>query len=366
MATEIYRIIGSSVDSVTAAFVDPTVTKAIDLMGPTIAAGLVLYIMIKGYNIVLGGGHDNFADFMQRAIKMSIITMLFLNADNYKTYVVSLFDHIQTEFIASLVYSATSDATGVAVDTSSVNNIYGLLDNSLTTAFDLAAEAWANVGWDTGFGPSLAWTICALIIIVAGIIITAVGAATVIGAKFLLAVLFAIGPVFFVALMFPLTARFFEGWFSQVLNFSFTIIFVGILAGFGNLMFTDIISGSKLDGSASPLAITGEIFVSAFVLYWAQKHIMPVVGVLTGGFSIAAATFSSMMHNPISAAINRGMGALNSPSTRWDASRGQYVKDSRAGHFLRGNTMMNQGYRDHVRANWRGNWGTGGNIKRRR
>lgn len=364
-STQIYQNIGGSVDNVVNAFITPSITSTLNLVSPLLIAALTLYIVVKGYNIILGGAHEPFADFVQRTIKMSVISMGFLSADVYYDNVVKVGNDIESSFISALAYSQTNQ-DGLTANINSTSSVYSLLDYSLSQAFTLADQAFGQSHIYNGFGDALAWTIAGVVIILAGIIITAVSAATIVGCKFMLAVLFAIGPLFFILLMFPITSRFFEGWLSQVLNFIFSIIFVGILAGFGNLMFAHIIAESDFTQDPSGWLVAGEVIVAAVILYWAQKNILPVVSVLTGGVSLAAATFTSLMNNPISRAGSAIKNALNRESTRYDRGRGQYVRDSRMGHLLRGNTLASKGYRDHVKANWRGNWAGGGKIGKKK
>lgn len=123
--------------------------------------------------------------------------------------------------------------------------IYQVLDQSLGKGFEIVGVCFQKAdeaGWN--FGSVLGWVIAGLVVAVGTVLVAMLGGAVIIVAKFSLAVMFALGPLFIVSLMFPATARFFDSWFSQVMNYVLTIVIMAIIMTFAMKAYDAFIAGA--------------------------------------------------------------------------------------------------------------------------
>jgi type IV secretion system protein VirB6 len=181
--------------------------------------------------------------------------------------------------------------------------------------------------------------------------------------------MFALGPLFIVSLMFPVTARFFDGWFAQVMNYIVTIVIMGFIMTFSTKAFDVFISTADFSaGEMNPVFASLQIGTLTGVLCWIILQSTAMASGLAGGLSTAAMSIRHMV-SPVAASKNFADGAgnkLNPMTTRRDMQSGMMVTTRRANHLVAGNTMWNPAYRQHVISNIGKHWGkaSGGSVKK--
>ncbi|WP_281661161.1 type IV secretion system protein [Microvirgula aerodenitrificans] len=351
MDPQVFQFIGMTVQNATDAFVQPAATNLMSALQMVLVTGVALYITLTGYAISTGAVESPFMTFMKQCVKIIIISFFALTADGYVNGVMGAFNGLESGLAQAMQTGSGSTA-----------NIYQLLDQSMGKGFELVGICFQRAdeaGWN--FGSVLGWAFAGLVMATGTVIIAALGGAVVIVAKFALGVVFALGPLFIASLLFPATARFFDSWFSQVMNYILTIVIMAIIMTFAMKAFNAFIGGADLagEGESNPVYVALQVGALCFVLGWIIQQAGGMATGLAGGVSMSAMGIRHLMM-PAKGAYNMA----NPMTTRRDMQSGMMVTARRGNHMVAGNTMWNPAYRQHVMSNMGKNWGkaSGGSV----
>lgn len=201
----------TKLSSALTSYVSDTATSIIGAIGPVAAQLLTLYFIIYGISMMRGLIEEPISDFAMRVIRNSLILALALNIGLYNGQIVSFLWN-SPDALAAYVSGSSSGSTE--------NMNY--LDNLMTQFYNLGDKFWAYSSGMTSvdLGPK----IIAVLVWLAGVVVTVYAAFLLILAKMALAVILGIGPIFVLLLMFDGTKRFFESWLGQALNYVFVVV----------------------------------------------------------------------------------------------------------------------------------------------
>ncbi|WP_233574801.1 type IV secretion system protein [Pusillimonas sp. NJUB218] len=181
-------------------------------------------------------------------------------------------------------------------------------------------------------------------------------AATIIMAKLGLGIMLGLGPLFIAALMFPVTAKWFDKWFEQALAYILEIAITMVVVSVGVELFKALFDRVISTTTDNPISSFVQIIALALIIFFAQRKTSGLGARLAGGIAFDAVTFRSMA---------QGIGnVVNPKTTHRDVQSGMMVTAGRTNHMIAGNTMWNPAYRQHVLQNMGKNWGpaTGGSV----
>lgn len=359
----VFQFIGQTVTNATDAFVTPAAQKVMFGIQMMVLAGVTIYITLTGYGIMSGAVQSPMSVFLKQSAKIAIIAFFALTVDGYVNGVMSAFAGFE-EGLGSFM-AGTPDTAGPT-------SIYAILDQSMGQGFELVGQCFQKAD-EAGYnmGSVLGWGIAGIIVGAGTVVIAVIGGAVVIVAKFGIAIMFAVGPLFVVSLMFPVTARFFDSWFGQTLQYTVVVILVAVVMTFAMKAFNYFIQGADFsgDGTSNPLFASLQIGTLCAVLYKLIRETGQTAASLAGGISSAALTLRDLA-SPVTGGLNVARGAtnmINPVSTRRDLQSGMMVTARRSNHLLAGNTMWNPAYRQHVLTNLGRNWGRakGGKVTKK-
>jgi len=344
----VFQFIGDTVTNATNAFVTPAATNLISALQIIAVTGVTLYIVMTGYAISTGAIESPFWTFAKQCVKIIIISFFALTVDGYTNHVIGALNGLET---------GLSDAMNTGGGTS--QNIYQVLDQSLGKGFELVAKCFQKAdeaGWS--IGAALGWICAGIVMAIGTVLVSMGGGATVIVAKFALAIVFALGPLFIMALMFPATAKFFDSWFGQVMNYILTIVIMAIIMTFAMKAFDAFLAKTDLD-QQNPMLAALQIGVLTGVLLYIIKQAGGIASALGGGMSLAAVGIRHMVA-PLTAPGRAAVGAYNTmnPMTTARNMKTGMMETARYGqHFRAGNTRWNPAYRQYLNQNRSSNWG---------
>ena len=224
----------------------------------------------------------------------------------------------------------------------------------LDVAYDMLGKAAKREFFEIG---QMFWDLInALMMAIAVFLIHLPAAATIIMAKLGLGILLGIGPLFVAALMFPITAPWFDKWFQQAMAFILEIAIVMVVVTVGVALYKALFDKVIVTGADNPIASFVQIIALALIVLFALKKTSGLGSQIAGGISFGAVTFRNMAE---------GVGSVVNPkTTRRDMQSGMMVTAGRTNHMMAGNTMWNPAYRQHVMQNLGKNWGpaSGGKV----
>jgi type IV secretion system protein VirB6 len=256
-------------------FIVKTFSTVIIELTPVAIAALTLYLTIYGYMIMTGRIQEPMSDALLKCIKIGFIVAFALVANTYQEIVIGGFNALEAKFMSFLGGSG---------------NAFETLDKSFTTGMQRTVEALSKAGIIKGeFGFYLAAV--AIFIVVLALCLIAAGMMLV--AKVAVALLLGLGPLFILALLFPVTARFFDAWLSQLMNYLFLLLFAVTTAGIAVTFIDGFIADSILTGQV--YFNTAQIVGAGFLLVFLLKQVPSIASGVAGGISLQTAGLSQMM-----------------------------------------------------------------------
>ncbi|OAI20332.1 hypothetical protein A1359_21075 [Methylomonas lenta] len=355
----VFQFIGDTVKNATDVFVTPAATNLMTALQLVALTGVTLYITLTGYAIATGAVESSFWTFVKQCIKISIIAVFALTVDGYVNGIMVAFEGLET---------GLSDA--MATGGAPAGSVYETLDTSLGKGIAIVEQCFQKAD-EAGFnvGSALGWFAAGVTVAIGTILVSMIGGAVIIVAKFAVAVMFALGPIFVMSLMFPITARFFDSWFAQVMNYTLTVVITAIVMTFAMTAYDTFVAAADFSGSgdSNPMFAAMQIGALTGVLLWILLQVGGMASGLAGGISMAAMGIRHLMM-PVTGGLNatKSVGNMINPmSTRRDMQSGMMTTARRGNHLIAGNTMWNPAYRQHVAQNMGKNWGraSGGSIK---
>lgn len=359
----IFQWIGESVDAALSAFVNTTAGTTVTSIVATAVGLTTFYYVLMGYQMIAGRITQPASQFVISAAKFLMISTFALSADNYLNWIVETMRGLETGLAAAWSGAEVAPAS-----------VYAVVDSALGKGWGIAGDLWeqaVNRSWDE-IGMSLGEMVNAVVIAIATLIVALPAGAMIIVAKAALALLFGIGPFFIMALMYPVTAKWFDSWLGQVLTNIFSIALLATCLSFAVKIFETFVSAVDLNGDQNTLFTALQIATLSWVLMWTLKHVNQIGAGLAGGISSSAITFGQMAAGAARGltAPGRGMKAaantLNPQSTRLDPTTGFQTTSSRLEHMAMGRTVLNPAYRQGLRDKIEKGWSEapGGTVKR--
>lgn len=314
-----YSELFTKLNAALTSYISDVATSIIGAIGPVSAQLLVLYFIIHGIALMRGLIEEPITDFLMRAVRISLIFAFALNIGYYNGQVVNF-----------LWNSPDALATYVSGGAYVGNNSMSFLDNLMSRVYDLGQVFWDydSSGPSVDIGPK----VIAILVWLAGLLVTAYGAFLFVLAKMALAVLLGIGPIFILLLMFESTKRFFESWLGQALNYLMVVV---LTSGAVKLILTII--ESYLPNATAVAGETGSVSAA-----------IPAIG-----FSVIGALVM-MQLSSVASALGGGVAVstLGAGAAVWSKAKGAAggAKNLASGKTL--SDMRAQRRAKETNANW--------------
>ncbi|WP_034657980.1 type IV secretion system protein [Chelativorans sp. J32] len=264
----------NKIDTLTQSFVTDISSRAIAEITPVASVGLTLGFIAYGLLIIRGAVDMPVADFLARCLRTGIIVSIAMAGGLYQT---SIADAIMATPDA-LARAIAGGATGGA----SAANI---IDQAAQQGASYVSQAWEQAGLLSKDG--LTYAFIGAIGALATAAVVGVGAVFVTVAKVALAILAGLGPIFIVALLFQSTARFFEQWAAQVLNYALTIVLFSVVFTLLMEIFGGYMVDAKFDGAQNVGYTLIGMLVISIVSVGLLLQLPSIASGLAGGIGIS-------------------------------------------------------------------------------
>ena len=204
---QFYQHAMADLDAVLTAYVGSTAGNVIGALSGVASTMLAIYIVLWGLGVLRGFVSEPLLDGVFRIVRLSVVLGLCISLPRYQSAI--------SNNLFAMPDALAGAVTGVPPGTSA-----SFLDALMQQIYEFGdvykQAALANSSY--GF-PDLTFLICAGLIWLVGVVLTAYGAFLLALAKIGLSVVLAIGPMFILMTMFDATKRFFDAWLGQVVNF---------------------------------------------------------------------------------------------------------------------------------------------------
>ncbi|MVW78084.1 type IV secretion system protein [Bordetella sp. 02P26C-1] len=260
-------------DAATTMFATDISSKLIATLTPVISVGLALGFIVYALAIIRGVVDHPIPDFLWRCFRIGVIVSIATAGGLYQTQIAD-------------VITSTPDAlaTALSANPGNTDTAGNMLDNAAGAGLDAASKAFEKQGWFSAEG----WLYGAfgIVINLATAVLVAIGGSFIILAKVALAVLAALGPFFILALLWQSTARFFEMWCGQVLNYGLLVVLTSIVLMLIMGIFGGYMVSFDLDGHTNAAYALGGTVIIATASIVLLLQLPSIAGGLAGGVGL--------------------------------------------------------------------------------
>jgi type IV secretion system protein VirB6 len=279
----------AELDSVTQTFARDVSSRIIVAITPVLSAGLTLWFITWGILVMRGVVDQPVREFLAKVIRTALIVSVALGAGLYQSSIADLVRTVPDD-LAGVVMGGESPAlyslTGrpVMLGLGAYDSRQAaLLDAAAGQGLIKAADAFEKGGILTQQG--VAFYAFGVLMLVATVIMVAVGGAFILMAKVILGILAGLGPLFIAALLFDSTRRFFDRWVAMVATYGLVIVLFACVFTFMLGIFANYMTGVQLDGGMNfAYGLGGALMLATIsVLILLEMHHLAMG--LGGGFA---------------------------------------------------------------------------------
>ncbi|WP_455474050.1 type IV secretion system protein [Bartonella sp. B30(2025)] len=237
----------NKVDHITKSYITDISSEAIRAITPIASVGITIAFIIYGWLIIRGAIDMPLTSFVNRCLRVSIITSIAFTGGLYQTELVELIKTLPDELSKALIKYPLTDM-----------QLNTLIDRAATQGFSRAAEAFEEAAFLNSDG--LLYGILGTLILIATSSLVAIGGAFILLVKLALILLIGFGPFFIMALLWQPTYRFFEQWIAQLLSYIVLMVLLAAVFGFMMDIFANYMADFKFDGKQNVSYTLGGAF----------------------------------------------------------------------------------------------------------
>ncbi len=178
--------------------------------------GITIVFIIYGWLIIRGAIDMPLSGFVNRCLRISIITSIALTAGLYQNEISGLILEMPSELSKALLKSPLTE-----------QELMNLLDKTAENGFKYAGRLFQETVFFEANG--LLYSLLGLIILLATSLVVAVGGGLVILTKIAITLLVGLGPFFIIALLWQPTHKLCDQWIAQILSYTFLFILLATL-----------------------------------------------------------------------------------------------------------------------------------------
>ncbi|CAO1670503.1 type IV secretion system protein [Salinicola sp. NYA28a] len=247
-------------DTVATNYAIENISNTITLIVPIISLGLAVSLLIQGLFIMFTPASGEplsglFLRFARYAAILAIAGAGGLYQTDFASTALSLPDQLSSALYMGGT-GASSDSMGSVID--SAANKGGIL----------AKEAFDNIGWSFD---SIASLYIGVHILVSTFFLCGIGAAFILMAKLMLAIIVGLGPIFIFALMFDGTKRLFTPWIGALFNYVLLAVLVTAVFSIMNTFYEQVITQALQDENSDKISTVMEsgilVIVTTFIMF---------------------------------------------------------------------------------------------------
>uniref|UniRef100_UPI001FD24D5B type IV secretion system protein n=1 Tax=Bartonella queenslandensis TaxID=481138 RepID=UPI001FD24D5B len=242
----------TKIDQIAKTYVTDISSKAIVTITPFVSIGITIAFIIYGWLIIRGAIDMPLSGFVNRFLRISIITSIALTTGLYQPEITNLITQMPYDLSKALIANPLNDT-----------ELMKLLDTTATKGFQYAGRLFEETVFFESNG--LLYSLLGILILLATSLVVAIGGGLVILTKIAITLLVGLGPIFIIALLWQPTYRFFEQWIIQVVNY---IILFLLLATVFNLMmniFANYLQDMRLDYNQNVAAMFGGALILSII-----------------------------------------------------------------------------------------------------
>jgi type IV secretion system protein VirB6 len=269
-------------DRVTIAFARDVSGRVIVTITPVLAAGFTVWFVVWGILVMRGAVQQPVREFLGRVIRTALIVSVALGAGLYQRDIAEVIRTVPDDLAAAVAGGEASVRFGAdPLETASAQA--ALIDRAAGQGLAKAEDAFEKGGLMTQQG--IAFYTFGVLMLLATVVMVAVGGALILVAKVMLALLAGLGPLFIAALLFDATRRFFDRWVAMIATYALVVVLFAAVFTFLLAIFTNYMSGVALDGNMNVAYGIGGALVLTIVSVAILRELHLLAVGLGGGYA---------------------------------------------------------------------------------
>jgi type IV secretion system protein VirB6 len=273
MAFQVFKQLFDTVDGATATFVHDISTRCIAEITPVVTVALTLSFISYGLLIMRGAAGMSATDFLGKSFRIAIIVNIALAGGLYQSNIADLIRTLPNDLATALIVNPSQGATAAS-----------LIDEAAGVGFDCAGIAFDKAGIFSFEG--LTYCVIGVLVSLMTAVLVAVGGAFLLMSKIALSILAGLGPLFIVALIFPVTARFFDLWLGQVINYILLVVLYAAVFGFMMDIYKTYMTSFAFDGVVNISHALGGVCILSFSMLIILRQLPSIASSLSGGVAL--------------------------------------------------------------------------------
>lgn len=219
-----FTTFGENFNAMVGTFAKDASGTLIATLGPIVASGLIIYLMVYGWLIGSGRVQGSMGQSVMLAVKIAFIAFFGLNVGTFTDYVIPAVG----QFENVLLSVASSGFAGHAgFESGNLTSPWSAIDNlwlTFTDGWQAISDASSKLNWLTSAATIIALMGCEIVMGIISVLFTFSACGVLLINETALAVILGFGPLFICSLMFPPIKSWFDGWLKAVVTFAFTLV----------------------------------------------------------------------------------------------------------------------------------------------
>lgn len=288
-----FQTFGNQFRSSLALFSEKASSELISSIGPLIAVGLTIYVLLMAWSIA--DGRKRFSDVIFTVVKISFVSVFALNAGNFAAFVIPLVNQFQ-----EILLSAASKGLGKSLPTP-----WAAIDGlwlQFTDCFELLSETISSLSWKKYLLVILFLFVAIVVMAIVSVFFTFSALGVLLINEVAMILVLAFGPLFICTLMFPALRSWFDGWLKSLVTFSFTLVLTATAASLFAQVFNSCLLKINDAATSTSISVTKiglpllNFCVLALIAATLIRQIPTITAALTGGVNFGAVGIGQMMH----------------------------------------------------------------------
>lgn len=285
-------------DSIVDTFVSGNLGHVINAVSPVVAVALSCTLITESVFMLVSPNAEPLSTLMQRFLRWGIIISIASAGGLYQSQLAHAALHIPDEFGNLFILSGNNQNT---------NDMGNVIDTALTQGWQDATKAFSKFSVWSGAMGSVVSIIEGVVIVVTTAMVCGMGAAYIIMAKMLMAIVLCLGPIAIYCLLFKATTGLFNKWVGTIIHYGLVSVFVSVIFGLLDRMFENNLLKAASDSSDTVLPMLASILM-AVIAFIVMKQVPEMASRLSDGVQVAAPSIID--------AVKSGMGMARGMQSR--------------------------------------------------
>ncbi|WP_273755840.1 type IV secretion system protein [Bartonella sp. MM73XJBT.G] len=262
----------TKIDQGTKTYITDISSKTIATITPFVSIGITIAFIIYGWLIIRGAIDIPLSGFVNRFMRISIITSIALTTGLYQSDIANLITQMPSELSKAFLKSPLSEQELIA-----------LLDKTAGYGLKYASRLFEESAFFDNNGTLYA--LLGFLLLLATSFVVVIGGGLMILTKVAIVLLVGLGPFFIIALLWQPTHKFFKQWIVQILSYTFLFILLASVFDLMMNIFSNYLSHMGIDSQDNVAYTFGGVFIFSIIIIILLFKMISIANALIKGIT---------------------------------------------------------------------------------